>query len=222
MPLLDHFHPPLSVDRPWEGFHSTWPAVIATQLNRDLLPPDYVALPQVTVGVRVEADIATSPPHPSLSAAVDFLGLKSFEVQILQEMGGRKLRGVIELVSPANKDRPSHRQAFAVKCAGYLQQGISVIVIDVVTNRLANLHAQLMEVLQHPPGLAWQSATDLSAIAYRAVPREDGDRLDVWAETLSVGAGLPAMPLWLDVDLCLAVPFEETYLTTCDSLRYPS
>src|SRR5437867_1585571 len=131
MPLLDHFHPPLSVDRPWEGFHSTWPAVIATQLNRELLPPDYFAVPQVTVGVRVESDVVTykerrpaqegngavatkvwSPPQPGLSAAVDFVGLKSFEVQILQEMGGRKLRGVIELVSPANKDRPSHRQAF--------------------------------------------------------------------------------------------------------------
>lgn len=123
MPLLDHFHPPLSLQRPWEGFHSAWATAIVAHLNRDLLPPDYFAMPQVSVGVRMESDVATfekrrpaqdgngtvatrvwSPPHPSLSAPVDFLALPSFEVQILQEMGGPKLRGVIELVSPANKE----------------------------------------------------------------------------------------------------------------------
>ena len=44
MPLLDHFHPPLSVDRPWEGIHSAWATTIATQLNQDHLPPDYFAI----------------------------------------------------------------------------------------------------------------------------------------------------------------------------------
>jgi hypothetical protein len=136
-------------------------------------------------------------------------------------MGGPKLRGVIALVGPANKDRPSHRQAFAVKCAASLQKGIGLIVIDLVTERKANLHAQLMEVLQQPNGLAWQSATDLSAVAYRAVPWSEGDRLDVWPEALTVGEVLPAMPLWLDVDLCLAVAFEESYLAACESLRIP-
>lgn len=34
MPLLDHFHPPLSMERPWEGIHSTWVSTIATQLNQ--------------------------------------------------------------------------------------------------------------------------------------------------------------------------------------------
>jgi hypothetical protein len=241
MPLLDHFHPPLSLDRPWEALHSAWATMIVRHLNRDLLPPDYFALPQVTVGVRIESDVVTfrgphaagegngavatkvwSPPRPALSAEVDFVGLQSIEVQILQQMGGAKLRGVIELVSPANKDRDSHRQAFAVKCAAYLQQGIGVIVVDVVTDRKANLHAQLMDVLQHPPGLEWQSPTDLSAIAYRAVPWNDGDRLDIWPEVLTIGRPLPPLPLWLDMDLCPAVPLEESYLATCELLRIPN
>ena len=37
MPLLDHFHPPLSEQRYWEGFHSTWASSIAHQLNDQLL-----------------------------------------------------------------------------------------------------------------------------------------------------------------------------------------
>ena len=35
MPLLDHFHPPLSERRPWESFHSTWCGSLADYLNRD-------------------------------------------------------------------------------------------------------------------------------------------------------------------------------------------
>ena len=240
MPLLDHFHPPLSLERSWEGYHSAWATAIVGDLNRNLLPPDYFAMPLVTVGVRIESDVATykgrhragdgngavatrvwSPPHPALSAEVDFVGIQSVQVQILQQMGGAKLRGVIELVSPANKDRESHRRAFAVKCAAYLQQGIGVIVVDVVTDRKGNLHDELLAVLQRPAGLEWQSPTDLSAMAYRAVPWKEGDRLDVWPEVLTVGETLPQMPLWLDVDLCLAVSFEESYLATCELLRIP-
>jgi hypothetical protein len=40
MPLLDHFYPPLSRERPWESFHAAWDGSIADALNR-LLPPDY-------------------------------------------------------------------------------------------------------------------------------------------------------------------------------------
>ena len=28
MPLLDHFHPPVSERRSWEGFHSLWVAAL--------------------------------------------------------------------------------------------------------------------------------------------------------------------------------------------------
>ncbi len=238
VPLLDHFHPPLSLERPWDGFQSAWASAIVTQLNRDVLPPDYFAVPQVTVGVRIESDVATfkqpttvdagngavatqvwAPPRPVLSAAVDFVGLQSIEVHILQQLGGPTLRGVIELVSPSNKDRASHRQAFAVKCAAYLQKGIGLIILDAVTERRANLHAQLIDVLQQASTIAWQSSTELYAVAYRAVPWSEGDRLDVWPEVLSVGSTLPTMPLWLDVDLCVPVRFEEIYRATCVSLR---
>jgi hypothetical protein len=240
MPLLDPFHPPLSLQRPWEGIHSTWTATIATQLNRGILPPDYFAMPQITVGVRVEADVTAwkqpvsgggngpvatqvwAPPRPALSAAVDFVNVQSFEVQILQQMGGPKLRTVVELISPANKDRPGHRLAFAIKCAAYLQKGISLVVVDVVTERKANLHAQLAEVLPQANSLAWQSPTDLYAVTYRAVPWSEGDRMDVWPEVLTLGAELPTMPLWLDEELCIPLRLEESYATTCDSLRIPT
>lgn len=68
-------------------------------------------------------------------------------LRVMQQMGRPKLRSAIELVGPANKDRASHRRAFAITCAGYLQQGGAMIIVDVVTERTANLHAALADIL---------------------------------------------------------------------------
>lgn len=237
MPLLDHFHPPLSTMRPWEGIHSAWTTTIAQQLNQNVLPPYYFAMPHITVGVRVEADVVTyraassesgngvvvvqtwAPPQPALSAVVDLVQLPSFEVQVNQEMGSAKLRSVIEIVSPANKDRESPRQASAVKCAAFLQLCIGLLIVDVVTERRAILHSPLIEVLQQSNNLDRQTASDLYAIAYRAVPWSNGGLIDVWPETRTVGAELPAMPLWLEPEVCVPVRLEESYVATCESLR---
>jgi hypothetical protein len=238
MPLLDHFHAPLSVERPWEGIHSTWASTIATQLNQDQLPEDYVAMPLVTIGGGVQVDVGTfqtgeqgqntngevatqiwAPPQPLLSAVVDFISLDVYEVRVMQQMGGPKLRSAIELVSPANKDRASHRRAFAIKCAGYLQQGVAVVIIDVVTERTANLHAELVDILGCVPSLAWRSPSHVYAVAYRPTQSADAQRLEAWPEALTVGAALPTMPLWLSEELCLPLRLEESYRATCTALR---
>ena len=46
MPLLDHFHPPLSERRQWHSFHHAWATVIAFDLNHRL-PTGYFADPKV-------------------------------------------------------------------------------------------------------------------------------------------------------------------------------
>jgi hypothetical protein len=236
MPLRDHFHPPLSLSHPWTGFHSFWASAIAQQLNEDLLPEDYYAMPNVQLGGQVEIDVATfeksggdhssgvatavwAPPRPALTAPVDFLHWQVFEVQVFQNLGGPQLRAAIELVSPANKDRPSHRETFAWKCGGLLERGVSLVVIDVVTERLANLHADLMRLLELGDKLAWQSPSNLYAIAYRTVRAANRHHLEIWPESLSLGRVLPTLPLWLDEDNCVPLHLEESYQATCDSLR---
>src|SRR3954454_4644152 len=59
MPLLDHFHPPVSERRSWEGFHGLWAAALVEKLNRDILAEEYFADMQVHVGSQVEVDIAS-------------------------------------------------------------------------------------------------------------------------------------------------------------------
>ena len=49
MPLRDHFHPPLKLQRSWEGFHGGWPMMIVSFLIKKL-PPRYVAEPRRSPG----------------------------------------------------------------------------------------------------------------------------------------------------------------------------
>ena len=237
MPLLDHFHPPLHGPRRWEGFHHAWATTIASRLNRDVLPDGYFAEPEINVGPEMQIDVAAfeeagnngrtgvgtavwAPPRPKFAAKVDFAHLDSYGIRVYQDLGGATLRGAIELVSPANKDRKGTRRTFAAKCAGYLRHGIGVIVVDIVTTRSANLHAELFDVLEikgRRP--TWKSPTGLYAVAYRPVTLWKSPRIEVWPEPIRLGGILPDLPLWLTVDSCVPVRLEDSYEECCQSLR---
>src|SRR5271170_619950 len=59
VPLLDHFHPPLSAERRWESFHSSWATRLADALTERWLPPNYIAEEHAHFGPSVEIDVAT-------------------------------------------------------------------------------------------------------------------------------------------------------------------
>lgn len=239
MPLLDHFRPPLHTLRHWEGFHHAWATLIAKHLNDDVLPRDYFAEPEIQLGPELEIDVATqrnldfptagaatavwNPPRPKQVVTVDFSRLEAIEVRIFYDIGTIELRAAIELVSPANKDRAETRDTFAAKCASYLRHGVSVVVVDVVTSRRANLHGQILEMLEAAGRKPiWQSSTGLYAVAYRATPIRKKPRVEIWPETLRIGKPLPTLPLWLQTDLVVPLDLESTYQATCRSLRIPA
>jgi hypothetical protein len=239
MPLLDHFHPPLHGPRRWEGFHHAWATVIAQQLNLQPLPEDYFAEPEISLGPEMEIDVATlkesasgnvadggeaySPPPPQLSIKADYSRMDGIEIRVYQDLGGAELRGAIELVSPANKDRPDSRRTFAAKCSSYLKHGIGVVIVDVVTSRSANLHQEVFELLGAKGRRSvWASATGLYGVAYRPVTVRKAPRVEAWPLALVLGEALPVLPLWLQNDLCVPLRLEESYVATCHSLRIPA
>jgi hypothetical protein len=127
------------------------------------------------------------------------------------------LAGAIELVSPANKDRPAHRDAFASKCHSYLQQGVGLVIIDVVTSRSENMHQLVLKRLE-----ATAQSTIVSklyASAYRLLERDSEPVLDIWEESIALGSALPSMPLWLGGGLCLEVELEAAYERACHEQR---
>ena len=153
MPLLDHFRPPLSERRHGWSFLSSWAVGISAQLNYHL-PAGYFAEPNVQFGIEIDvaamAEGTTDPAAVGWSASppqacVPFTPIDGVvEVTIFSQSGGPTLIGAIELVSPANKDRPATRDAFVSKCATYLQAGVGLVVVDVVTERPADVPAELV------------------------------------------------------------------------------
>jgi hypothetical protein len=213
---------------------------LVTQLNKSRLPQEYIAIPQVKMGTVVEVDVATlekqngsfsrpegnggvatavyAPPRPPLSFTVDFGDLDLFEIQVKEERS-LKLVAAIELVSPGNKDRPGTREAFVRKCATYLQDRIAVMIVDIVTERVGNFHASLLNLLEPARPVEMSDPDQLFAAAYRTLLEKGRARVDAWPEPLEIGKPLPTLPLWLADDLAVPVDLEQSYLTTCDTLR---
>lgn len=228
-PLQDHFRPPLSLRRHWHAFHNAWATYIASDLNQRL-PEGYFAEPNVQFGI--EIDVATfeeagagqvsggwSAPAPTLTVPISII-TDTVEVLVFGRDAGPVLAGAIELVSPANKDRPSHRDAFVAKCVAYLQTGVGLVVVDIVTDRRANLHDELLARLDTPDALPWDA--ELYAVAYRPVKREDQTHLDIWQESLYLGSVLPTLPLWLPGSFSFPVDLGGTYDRTCREQRIPT
>jgi hypothetical protein len=223
MPLLDHFNPPLNRTHPWRGFHGAWAAAMARLLNQDVLPPGHYAVPLVDRDGPIEIDVAASrtwaPPAPGLAIAVELPAAEGVEVQVFADDGDPCLAAAVELLSPRHKDRPRARQAFAVKCVGYLQQGSSVVVVDTVTTRRADLHAAILSLLGVEAGAA-APPSGLSAVSYRAVGREEEtQQLLLWPAPLALGQPLPTLPLWIAADFAVPLDLEASYQATCTDLR---
>ena len=153
---------------------------------------------------------------------MDFSDLESIEVKVFEDDGGGRLVAAVELVSPANKDRPAHRTDFAAKCAAYLQQEVSVLVVDIVTERRTNLHRPLMDLLQLGEPAAAAVTSDLYAVAYRVVRAGERTQLEGWPAALAVGESLPRMPLWLRDDLAIPLDLEASYRQACASVGIPT
>jgi hypothetical protein len=251
MPLLDHFHPPLSGTRHWESFHARWASALADRFNVDLLPVGYFAEIQAHVGGRMEVDLGTfeselparpgpargrgqeegsssvatlaappevwTPPEPDIQFPAVFPDV--IEMLVFNSQTGPTLVGAVEFVSPGNKDRPEARRAFAARCASYLQEGIGLAVVDIVTSLRANLHDELIELLDLGDAYKMSDASGVYASAYRPIRRTPLEANDAWLFRFAVGEPLPTVPLTLRAGPCLPLELEATYAEVCRRSR---
>jgi len=243
MPLRDHFHPPVNDEMPWDGFHGQWPAMIVLALNRKL-PRRYVAAPQVHHGAAVEIDVVEfdkepasaaaevsddnggvatavwAPPRATLAVETDWLSLDEYEVHVFDTLrSGRRLVAAVEIVSPANKDRPEHRRAFVAKCAALLQKQVAVSIVDLVTTRQDNLYADLLDLLGKSDPSLGRERPALYAATCRNTLKGDSWLLETWMNPLALGQPLPTLPLWLADNLAMPLDLEPSYEETCRVLR---
>lgn len=236
MPLRDHFRPPLDDLRHWEGMHGGWPMMIVATLRRKL-PDGYFAEPRVHSGSSAEIDVASfederqtlqatgdangggvatavwAPARPTLSVATDLPAQDVYEVRVFDERRHCRLVAAVEIVSPRNKDRRGSRRAFVAKCTGLLREGVSVVIVDLVTTRTANLYVELLRALGHTDPRV--GTEPLYAVACRITKPGDDWLLETWAHKLSIGQLLPTLPLWLSDDLAVPLELESSYEESC-------
>jgi Protein of unknown function (DUF4058) len=242
MPLRDHFRPPVSKRASWEGFHGLWPGMIVQKLVAQL-PSGYVAEPRVHLGSFYEIDICAfegtepvaaldnaegngsiaaatlAPPAPSVAVETEFPEEYAYEVLIFDVERDRRLVAAVEIVSPANKDRPVSRQLFVAKCANLLQKDVCVSIVDLVTIRSFNLYVDLLGLMRRQDPAFGREGPPTYAATCRKRTVNGKTRLETWSFPVAIGQPLPKIPLWLTEDLHISLDLEPSYEETCRVLR---
>lgn len=217
----------------FHDFHTAWIAWIRSALNEGVLPEGYYALAEQHAG-RAIADVltlhatpASAEPLPPLPAAggtavaeappkvrrrqtIRASALLARRTLAIRHVSGHRLVALLEIVSPANKDRQEHVEAFAQKAADALESGIHVLLVDLFPpgpHDPCGLHGAIQCLLERsnerydlPPD------EPLTLASYAA-----GPEVEIYLEHLAPGAPLAEMPLFLSRDRYVGAPLEATY-----------
>ena len=214
----------------FHDFHTVWIGNIRTALN-GRLPEGYYALAEQHAGETI-ADILTlhtapeghvpemvggggvalaeAPPRTRARRSVQPTVGSLRRTLSIRHVSGHRLVAMLEIVSPANKDRPRHVTEFATKAAEALHAGIHLLVLDLfppTANDPGGMHTAIRQRLDDqetidapPPG------EPLTLASYVA-----GERIEIFLEYMAIGASVPQMPLFLQSDRYINVPLAETY-----------
>jgi hypothetical protein len=224
----------------FHAFHTAWVAELQSSLNKGLLPSGYYALAEQHAG-RTIADVLTlhasptseeplpllpdtggialaeAPPKVRHKQVLDPTAMSRQRTLAIRHVSGHRLVALLEIVSPANKDRSSHLETFVGKIASALETGIHVLLIDLFPpgpHDPCGLHNFVLEDLGHgnaPYDLPQDEPLTLAS--YLA-----GPRIEAYLEHLATGAQLPTMPLFLLPQRYVNVPLETTYLAAYQGL----
>ncbi len=128
----------------------------------------------------------------------------------IRHVSGHRLVALLEIMSPANKDRQATAEAFVRKVVDALDAGIHVLVIDLFPTGSFDpqgIHGLINQRLQDPDD-TYDLPTEepLTLVSYAA-----GTGVEVYIEHLAIGGALKDMPLFLRPDRYVNVPLEATY-----------
>jgi hypothetical protein len=213
-------------------FHQDWTIEIARTLNRGLLPANYHALAEQIAGGPIpdvltlehtprppagETDtagglaVAATPPRTRIvrQAESEQYAGRANRIVIRHSLG--YVVAVLEIVSQGNKDSRTALRAFVEKTAGFLRQGVHLLIIDLFppTSRdPQGIHQVIWDEIHEEP-FELPPDKPLTLVAYKA-----GSVKTAYIEPVAVGDALPNMPIFLTSDIYVLVPLETTYMTT--------
>jgi Protein of unknown function (DUF4058) len=223
----------------FHDLHFAWIAEFRRVLNGGLLPQGYYALAEQHAGRTIPdllalhaspaahgrrsvnapvpggnggVAVAQAPPRVRRRHTLELKGPAHPRTVAIRHVSGHRLVALLEVVSPANKDRPKSIEDFASKAVSALNAGIHLLVVDLFPpgrHDPYGMHGVITQHLQRsdePYDLPPDEPLTLAAY-------EVGRSIEVYLEHLAVGSDLPEMPLFLEPDRYVKVPLEATYQT---------
>lgn len=216
----------------FHDFHTAWITHLKEALNGGLLPDGYYAMAEQQAG-RMIADVLTlqaGDPEPSAPRESGPVALAEAPPRVrrkivagpnalyramrrtlaVRHVSNHRVVALLEIVSPANKDRPSSVADFVAKAHAALRHGCHLLVLDLFPpgpHDPQGMHGAVWESFDsgddQPP-----EGKPLTLAAYVAGPVPEA-----YLESVAVGDPLPEMPLFLQSDWYVNVPLEATYQT---------
>ena len=215
-------------DRGWDGVHLIWLTQMLDWVQ-PRLPEGYRAyvgsMPALTVDTtngRPDLSVREWTPEPRTAivdagtvAEPDQEAVATFTLDPQRalhiDLHGQ-LIAAIELVSPQNKDRPSSRTRYLGRYAGYLRQGVHLLLIDVLP-RPADF--SFADAIADDLGVALESTPPPFAVSFRVgEPVPEGTLVATWRRLLQIGQPLAIIPLALDTKQAIDIDLEQTYQQT--------
>ena len=214
----------------FHALHTAWITHLSEALNGGILPSGYYAMPEQHGG-RLIADVLTlqvpqPPPAPPaeesggvaladapprvrrrLSPSPSARGTR--RTLTIRHVSGHRIIALVEIVSPANKDRATHVAELADKVEAALWHGVHVLLGDILPPGPFDpqgMHAAVWERFDDEPYVL-PVKEPLTLASYVAGPRPEA-----YLEHVSVGLPLPEMPLFLNPDRYINVRLEATYM----------
>jgi len=166
------------------SFHLSWIGQLMGALNRGQLPPGYYALLQQGAG-------------------------RSRNLAI-RHVSRHQLVALLEIVTPANKDRRSSIRELAERVVHSLGSGVHVLLIDLLPPTSHDPHGIHGEVWKDFDRTEYAPPPDrpLTVAAYSCA----GGKPSAFVDAVAVGRPLIDMPLFLTAERYVNVPLEATYL----------
>ena len=163
-------------------------------------------MPPATGGVA----LADAPPRTRRRHTVEPAALARRRSLAIRHVSGHRLVALIEIVSPANKDRSSHVEDFAAKAVSALDLGVHLLLVDLFPpgpHDPSGMHGAILQRLEQSDEPYDVPADEPATLASYAA----GPVVEIFVEHVAVGAPLPEMPLFLRPDRYINVPLEPTY-----------
>jgi hypothetical protein len=206
----------------YHSFHLAWVAAIHHVLNNGLLPDGYYALAEQHAGRSLSDVLTLSPTSGGIAVADVPPRVRRTEVIMeplrsrrrtlaIRHVSGHRLVAMIEILSPANKDRAESVQEFATKAVSALELSVHLLLVDLFPpgrHDPYGMHGAILALIdeqREPYDLPRDEPLTLASYAA-------GPRVEAHLEHVAAGAPLPEMPLFLNPGRYINVPLEPTYL----------